>query len=260
MLRLLCALVAVFAVPAGAHDFWVMPSRFSTADSAWVHLTIHTGDKLKGNSEPFIQDWTVDFSYTDNEGRRPIRSRMGDDPAARIELSPGTSLIGFHSKRFKVAFGGGKFRDYLVAEGLEHMLPALDASADPNGQQPEYFVRCAKTLAHRPGPAGEAYRTQLGYPLELLPEADPYTLSRGAALPVQLLYLGSPLAGARVRAYSQAEPERHVDVRTDAAGRAELRLPGPGVWLLKAVHLTELVGNPNARWESFWATLLFELP
>ena len=33
-----------------------------------------------------------------------------------------------------------------------------------------------------------------------------------------------------------------------------------GVWLVKAVHMVPLPKGQDADWESFWASLTFELP
>ena len=47
---------------------------------------------------------------------------------------------------------------------------------------------------------------------------------------------------------------------TDAAGRALITLDNAGTWLIKGVHIIELPDtNEQADWESFWASLTFEL-
>jgi uncharacterized GH25 family protein len=79
-------------------------------------------------------------------------------------------------------------------------------------------------------------------------------------LKVQLLYLGKPLAGARVTALRKEKPDAKMHVRTDARGRARLMLPAPGMWLVKAVHMIRLENHSQADWESYWATLLFQVP
>src|SRR5436190_1224337 len=52
--------------------------------------------------------------------------------------------------------------------------------------------------------------------------------------------------------------------RSDGLGRAELRLPAAGVWLVKSVHMVRLEGTEaewqHAEWQSWWASLTFALP
>ena len=48
-------------------------------------------------------------------------------------------------------------------------------------------------------------------------------------------------------------------VRTNANGDADLVLRQPGRWYVKFIHMTKLTGDPDADYESRWATLTFEI-
>jgi uncharacterized GH25 family protein len=92
-------------------------------------------------------------------------------------------------------------------------------------------------------------------------EEDPYSLRPGAELPVRLLFDGAPLAGALVVGLAAAAPGERQAVRTDAGGRARLRLGRAGPWLLKAVHMVRAGdGAADADWESYWASTTFAVP
>ncbi len=90
-------------------------------------------------------------------------------------------------------------------------------------------------------------------------EKNPYMLKGGGELPVRLLYEGKPLAGALVMALQRGRPDK-VTARTDAKGRAVLKLDRPGFWLVKAVQMIPAPADAGADWESFWASLTFALP
>jgi hypothetical protein len=47
--------------------------------------------------------------------------------------------------------------------------------------------------------------------------------------------------------------------RTDTTGRASIPMTMAGQWLVRAVHMLRVEGDPKADWESFWASLNFEL-
>jgi uncharacterized GH25 family protein len=115
----------------------------------------------------------------------------------------------------------------------------------------------------------------LGYPLELVPEKNPADLrwlgtGEQRALegvPVRLYYDGRPLSNALVAALdldltlpAGVAHQRPVEARTDADGRAELRLPRGGRWLFAAVHMTPAPDATLADYESFWASLTLSLP
>ena len=87
-----------------------------------------------------------------------------------------------------------------------------------------------------------------------------FEFGKDSVLPVLLLQAGKPLANALVVAIEKSRPEGSVvRVRTDAHGRARITLASPGVWLLKAVWVTPIAGKTD-EWESWWASLTFELP
>jgi uncharacterized GH25 family protein len=98
----------------------------------------------------------------------------------------------------------------------------------------------------------------LGFTLEIVPERDPEAWQPGSDLVFRLLYDGKPLAGALITALPQREPSRKLSARSDAGGRVSLRLPQAGVWLVKAVQMIPSDGG-KADWQSFWASLTFEI-
>ena len=242
------------------HDFWIEPNQFVITKSERVNITLREGVALKGNSLPYITEWFSDFSITDSKGKHPVKSELGNDPAATIIPSSGTTLLGYHSTRDFVSLAADKFTKYLEQEGMEYILPQRKTRDEENKDAKEYYVRCAKTLLQN-GPIvdSEVYHTKLGYTLELMPETNPNALKVGEILPLQLLYLGNPIKGVRIRAFTKDNPNATMDNRTDSEGRVKLALPRKGIWLIKAVHMVPIERDPKARWESFWASLLFEL-
>ena len=106
--------------------------------------------------------------------------------------------------------------------------------------------------------AGAGDRT-LGFPIELVAERNPYEMRAGESLAVRLTYQSAPLAGALVVAFNQRHPYHKVRVRSDRDGRASFAIDEPGPWLVKAVHMVPAPAGANADWESFWASLTFEM-
>jgi uncharacterized GH25 family protein len=82
----------------------------------------------------------------------------------------------------------------------------------------------------------------------------------GDSLPVELTYKGTPLAGALVVAFNQRSPYHKLRVRSDQNGRATFTIEEPGPWMVKAVHMVPAAAGTNADWESYWASLTFEMP
>ena len=260
--QIFLSFVFTFCLPqiGSTHDFWIEPNHFRLSENEKVEITLREGVDLKGNSLPYITDWFSDFSYSDDKGQHAVRSELGNDPAAVVTPSSGTTLLGYNSKRDFVALSAEKFATYLQQEGMEYILAQRKARGEENQESREYYVRCAKTFIQSgPSDNGSTYRRLLNYSLELMPGKDPNTLKPGEILPLQLLYLGKPIEGIRIRAFTRDKPKAIIDNRTDTNGKVQLSLPRKGIWLIKAVHMVPINNDPKAHWESFWASLLFEL-
>ncbi|MBL8201494.1 MAG: DUF4198 domain-containing protein [Chromatiales bacterium] len=249
------------AVPALAHDFWIEPAVFTPAAGASLPVTLRVGEDFNGTSQPFVPDWFVDFSVTSAAGRERVRGFVGDDPATTLALqAPGLRLIGYHSTRSFVDLDAERFDKYLQAEGLESVRELRRQRGQDKASGREYYSRCAKSLVSAGDGPAAGFDRVLGYPLELIPQANPYALAPGKALPLVLHYRGKPIPDVLVIAFTADQPARRFQARTGADGRVTLPLDRAGRWLVKAVHMIEVPDtDPAADWESFWASLTFEV-
>jgi hypothetical protein len=225
-------------------------------------VVLRVGEDFSGTSQPFVPDWIVDFSVSGPDGRAPVAGFVGDDPAAVLRArEPGLQLIGYHSQRSFVNLEADRFNAYLEAEGLDAVLETRRRRGEAAASGRELYSRCAKALV-RVGAAagGTGFDRVLGYPLELTPRTDPYALSPPGDLRLTLTFLGKPVAGVLVVAFTAEQPAQRLRARTNARGDVRLRLDRPGRWLVKAVHMVERPdSDPQADWESFWASLTFQL-
>lgn len=246
-----------------AHDFWIDPSSFRPAAGQRVTVRLRVGQHFRGDPVPrdpsLLQRFTV---IAPGGGETPVPGVPGAEPAGFATLTaPGLSLITYAGGRSPVSLDGAKFETYLAEEGLEAVSAERARKGQAAAAVKEVFSRYAKAFLAVGGKGGAGYDRVLGLTLELIPEKDPTALASGAELPVRLLYRGKPLAGALVAALAHDKPDTKITARTDAAGRARLRLDRPGVWLVKAVHMIPAPASSpptGADWESFWASLTFE--
>jgi len=248
------------ARPAIAHEFWIEPANFRPAPGAKVPVRLVVGQYFKGESMPYLTQNFPGFYVTDARGTENIRAILGDDPAATVAIrAPGRLWIVLRSGYFDLTYDKpGEFDAFLAYEGLSVRVPPGERSRVP---VTETYSRCAKSLLAAGKPeAGSVPDRVFGLPLELVAESDPYS-GRTGEFKVQLLHRGAPLPGALVTAFNKAVPgKRLAEVRTDASGRAQLRLDRKGVWLLNTVHLLPAQKGSGAQWETLWASLTFELP
>lgn len=258
-LALLTAALSVQA--AEAHDFWIEPSAFTPAPGQRVAVRLRVGQELRGDPVPrdpaLIQRFVA---VGPAGGETPIPGVPNTEPAGFASFqAPGLYTVVYDGNRAPVELDARKFEDYLKQEGLEK-ISALRASRGQSAAGvKEVFSRFAKSLIVVGNGSGPGYDRVLGQRLELVPETNPYALTGGGELRVRLLYEGKPLAGALILALQKGR-EAKVSARSDAQGRVRLRLDRPGFWLVKAVHMAAAPRETGAGWESFWASLTFEVP
>ena len=266
-IALLVALVPAFTSRGSAHDFWIEPSSFDPAPGAAVSFRLAVGQRWQGDAFPRSERRIVRFTLIGPEDARSIPGAEGADPAGGIAVEgPGIYVAAYQSNSGELQLEPERFVEYVRLEGLEWVLDERRRRGEEGSASREIFARCAKAMLRVAGDdrGRSAYDRVLGLPFELVPERNPYALAPGDTLPVRLVYRGRPLAGALIVATPREHPGEEVRARSDRLGRAELRLPAAGVWLVKSVHMVRLEGTEaewqHAEWQSWWASLTFALP
>ena len=255
-------LVLLLAQLAAAHDMWIEPTAFFPEPGQIVGAHLRVGQGMLGDPIPRDPSLIKQFFLVDpSGGQKPVLGRIGTDPAGFLRLdAPGLHIIGYRSNHSVAEQTAEKFNQYLKEEGLD----ALAARGVPDAAAPatpvhEVFSRCAKSLLLSGAVNPEQQDRALGFTLELVAERNPYALGAGGELPVRLTYENHPLPGALVVAMNKRNPAEKISARTGDDGRVRLRLDSPGMWLIKAVHVIPARAGLNAEWESFWASLTFEM-
>lgn len=263
--RALSALLALLlGAPAAAHEFWILPDRFAVRRGDAIGLGLVVGTGWPG--EPFALQTrrVVRFAWIDARGERPLDGSDGDVPAGRtVATAPGPAIAVYRSTDATAELDAAEFESYLRDEGLEHASAARAARGQSSAPVRERYSRCAKALvavggARRGVRATPDVTRPVGLDLEIVPLVDPRTLHRGGALPVRVTWRGAPAEGLLVKALAQSDPALRISARTDADGRAVVRLPAGGTWLVNAVRIEAAPGGADHDWRSTWSSLVFE--
>jgi uncharacterized GH25 family protein len=254
------AAAALFSAAACfGHDFWIEPSTFQPPAGQAVSVGLRVGERFRGDVVARSAERIERFILRSPTGQREIPGAEGADPAGEARVTePGLTTIGYRSRSARVDLPADKFEQYLREEGLERAIDLRARRGESAKPSRELFSRCAKSLLAAGG-SGAGNDAPFGFPFELVAERNPYASQAGESLPFRVLLRGKPAAGVLVAALRRDAPETPLTARSDEGGRVTFRLPVSGVWLVKAVHIEPLEGR-DADWESFWASVTFELP
>lgn len=260
----LAAFALAAAGRASAHDLWIEPSTFRPTAPARVSAALRVGQRLVGEPIPRNPSFVERFVLKGRGGETAFDGAPGADPAGEAVVSDaGLHWIAYQSRPVPLFLDPEGFERYLKEEGLEKIAAerARRGLSDEDGR--ERFHRCAKALLDASGREAAARAgvvdVPLGLTLELVPGKNPYALRPSEALPLTLFFRGRPAAGVLVVAMRKGAAERPVSARTDAKGRVSLRVGEPGFWLVKAVQMEAAPADAGVDWESWWASITFEL-
>lgn len=249
------AAVAVMPGPAAAHDTWFAPRAGGSAGLPL--LALGTGARY-----PAMQS-SVSGAPPTEAGCRS-QGRIGrllprQDTASALLLQPEAVLheaatcwaqLPPHTLELAPALIG-VYLDEIRAPATVRAT-AIAWAAQGLAWQETYTKHAriewaGKVTAHAPGPSPLA--------LDIVPEAMP--LRAGTELRVQVLRDGAPLSGLALELVSGTVAAGFW-LRTDAEGRATVRLPLPGPWLLRGTDLRPDEARPG-HWVSRFATLAFDV-
>ena len=261
-------LMPVLAARLLAHDLYIFPDAFNVVSKTKLQVAFHNGDsfpqsevaptiaRLKEAQLRFasatiaIQDLKVD-------GKRAVGT-------VQAPAGSGNLLLSVHTAPNFIELAPDKFLAYLKEEGLSEVIDWRAKHDETRKPGRERYSKFAKSLIVSGAP-DDFYRTPLGFPIEIVPEENPYSLHSGARLPVRVLFRGKPAAGLQLEAAwsDSGKSKTTVIGRTDTEGRIRVPLTAAGKWRLHSLLMERCPRQGTepaaADWESFWASLTFEV-
>src|SRR6185295_12524057 len=138
--------VTLAANHAGAHEFWLSPSRYVGGPGAPVTVRALAGTGFRGEEKPWDPPHSVRFVARTGRAIDMTRAASpGDFTWARFAPSDaGGAMLAFESGFTPIELPAAPFEKYLADEGLIGPLAAR-RRARVTGAGRERYRRCAKT-------------------------------------------------------------------------------------------------------------------
>lgn len=261
-LGLLLSVVTVLA----AHDLFIKPAAYFLAPNSASRALIVNGTFTRSENS-ITWDRVRDVSLVGPAGRERLEagawSDNGDTSTLRFTAgAAGTYVLGVSTLPRELRLDAKDFNAYLASDGVPDILAARRKSGESGRAARERYQKHIKTIVQVGARHTDTYGTTLGYPAELVPLENPYTLAPGATLRLRTLVDGRPVAhqyvlsGGRTPSGGRLAQGEH---RSDASGVVRVPLIGAGQWYVKFIHMRKVVNDSTIDYESKWASLTFEL-
>jgi uncharacterized GH25 family protein len=249
-------LLLAVTVPASAlaHDTWLLPAQYRIRPGEAVVLDLTSAMRFPEPESPPKPDRLAATGLRLGGSTRPLQSQP---PAAKVlrlsaaAAAPGIATVWAESKPRDIDLEPEEVEHYLAEAGASDVLDLWIKSG--RGPWRETYVKHAKTFV-RVGEVSDdrSWAEPAGLALEIVPEADPTTLTATQPLTVHVLEDGRPAVGLTVAAVAAGD-ERPIVGTADADGRLTLSLSRPGQWLIKAIRIRP--GKAPGTWRSRFTTL-----
>ena len=137
---------------------------------------------------------------------------------------------------------------------------------DPTRNVVEKYSKHVKAVFQVGNKKTDGFKQRFEYPIEIVPQRNPFALNVGDTLPVKVFFRGKPVSNQLVYAsyvgfHSHNDEGQHVEAvqtRTDAQGVAQIKISKKGLWYVKLIHMVASE-EKGIDYESNWATMTFEI-
>ena len=283
ILKPICLTLALILLCS--HDLYLKMESYFLEPNQESILSLYNGTFEK--SENIItRDRILDASVMVQGERVAINPNQWKDKDSTITHlnfntgKPGTYVVGVSTKARNIELTADKFNSYLEHDGV---LDVLEYRTNNNllGQDAvESYEKHVKAIYQVGDVKSDDWDTVFGYPIEFVPQVNPYEKYSGDNLKVKLLFNGKPLPNQLVYAdYIKSDhTHKHSDhdhkhendgeshshtsgqqLRTNNQGVVEVKLPEDGIYYLRTIHMINVTESDELTHQSKWATLTFEV-
>jgi len=257
------AVAVIIGRAAVAHDLYLMPERFRISVGETVAVALHNGDAFPESEASVAVGRLRDTVVRTREKTGPILNlRVEGNRTLGSFVVPGSGAVLLTARTVPnlIELEPDQASKYLAEEGLVEALEWRAEHGESSRPSRERYSKYIKSLLLAGAP-NEFYGTVTGLLIEIIPEKDPFRLNPGDSLPVRVLFRGVPAANLQLEAAWAGATDKAVRVvgRTDAGGHVSVPLSKAGKWRLHTVKMERCAEPKAADWESFWASLTFEI-
>ena len=243
-----------------AHEFWLQPKKYRYKVGEEVKIDFLVGENFTGEFWDMQKHRVEKLEMISAYGRKDLTSsvqpsrgnnvtyKLGNEGGHLFILQSGTSLA---------ELDAAKFNAYLEEDGLGNIIDRRKQRNEMDQPVKENYTRLAKLLIQCGNRADEVYKRKLGLKLEIIPQADPYTLRAGDYLDCRVFFDGQPGAHQLVKVWSIIGNrifQQNIFTENDGSIRFPISSRGP--WMISTVKMvpSEIEG---LDYQSFWASLVF---
>lgn len=256
---LVLAVLVLFQTFVLGHEFWLMPRKFRYAMGEEAKIDFVVGENFVGEYWDLTKHKVEKLELITATGKRDlttsVKKTKGNNLLYKIS-SQGTHLFALRSNKAFIELEAEKFNEYLSEDGIDNIIQHRKEKSETGSPAKEHYQRFAKLLLQGGTATDEVYKRNVGFPLEIIPDANPYRLKSGAYLGCKVLFQNKPLAHQMVKVWSVVGNRNFLqNMYTENDGTIKFPISSTGPWMVSTVRMEPSTGEVD--YESMWASLVF---
>lgn len=262
---ILLALATAVAAPLAAHDLFLMLDSFLVPANSRIqlHLLNGTFDMSEGTVlRSRARKIDIQRAGRVQSTKSLTWASKGDTSHLSFRTgASGTYVVGISLLPRRIVLSGTDFNAYLEEDAILGTLERRRERGELADSAREQYAKHVKAIIQVGDTRTGGWDARLGYPAELVPLRNPYTVAVGDTLKFIALVDRKPAPAMSVLAGYQRSGSTAVKAGTataDSAGTVSIPITSAGKWYVKFISM-EPVKKPKLDYESKWATLTFEI-
>jgi uncharacterized GH25 family protein len=255
-LVLLMLIVSVVA----AQELWMQPLKFIYSLGERAKINFVTGENLIGEPVDLKKDQIEKFEYHRLFGVSDLKPTVTEGKKDHLDIElkeEGTHVLAMQSSFTFVESEADKFNTYLKENGLDDVYAAREKAGASGKPGRESSAKYTKLLLQVGAKKDDGYKMPIGFPIEIVPEQNPYSLKLGDNIRFKILWNKKPLFGARVKVWNRKEGLTTLqNIYTEQNGTMETRISSKGLWLVQVIYMVPSKDG-QADWRSYCGSLVF---
>lgn len=260
------ALAAVLlTVQVFGHDLFLKLDSFFVAPNSKVTISILNGTFMASEGAVnYARLRDTSIVAPDATRTKPVEANFTKNETTsflNVDIKDaGTYVAGLSTMEREIDLEAKDFNEYLSHDGIPDTLAERKEKKELDKKVRERYSKHVKAIFQAGDARTDSYKTVLGYPVELVPQQNPYKLKSGGSIDILCLKDGKPLVNQFVQSGRETAGKvvAGQEARTDKRGIAKFNLDGTGKWYVRFINMTRL-DDPKLNYESKWATLTFEI-
>jgi len=189
--------IVLMVLPASAHDLFLKLDSYFLPPNTKAKVQLLNGT-FQSSDGLVRRDRMGDISLIARDaGLSPAKSISWRDlgKTTLMEIQTGgtvTYVVGISTKPREIDLKAADFNDYLKHDGIPDILAKRTTDGELGKDIRERYSKHVRAIFQVGSARTEEYRTSLQYPVEIIPQTNPYSLKVGQTLPVLCTLDGQP--------------------------------------------------------------------